>query len=199
MGFVAWPFCFLFSQTHVITKQAYGLLAIATLSVGFFSWISYQHWGASQQVMQKTAHVDQLNPNDIIKKMENHLAKHPESAQGWYLLGKLYFHQARYSFAVNALKKAYQLRSNDLETKLYYAQALFFQRSDKAHQLLTEIVAQNPNEITAINLLALDAYQKEDYQKAIQYWEKLIDFYPPDSDDGKVLLRMIALSQKKST
>ena len=201
IGFVVWPLIhraiFLNKKALLIDKRGILFLSISAISIAVFSWMSYQYWGSSQQIVRHTQHLNNMSVSEIIEKMEKHLAKQPNSAQGWYLLGKLYFHQAHYQLASNALKKAYQLRPDDLETKLYYAQALFFQKNPQAYQLLVEIVEKDPNETTAINLLALDAYQKKNYQQAIQYWEKLLDFYSTDSEDGKALLKMIALSQKK--
>ena len=65
--------------------------------------------------------------------------------------------------------------------------------------LLAPILKRDPNNVNAINLLAIDAYLQHHYQTAVSYWERLLLIFPPDSADSKAVLQMIAKAQKNIT
>lgn len=174
--------------------------------------ILYWQLGSSQQVVQwlhskQQAAVVQTeitqfgSTENIIVALRSKLQQNPNSARGWYLLGKLYLSQQQFSAAAAALSKADQLKPNDVEIMQPYAESLFFANQEKLtpeiHGLLDKVIAISPNNVDAINLMAMGSYRQGDYQTAIKYWERLLPYFSPQSDDGKALLDMIAKAQKK--
>lgn len=175
------------------------------------SIILYLQWGDSQQLNQyytqlKNAKLVQKelaeykNPQQLINRMLAILQQHPNSAKGWYLLGRLYLNQNQFDSAVKAFAKANQLQPNEPMIMQQYAESLFFANKNslpaEAKQLLLAVLVKVPNDPDAINLLAIDAYNKQDYQTAINYWERLINDFDPTSPNGKALLQAIASAQK---
>ena len=98
------------------------------------------------------------------------------------------------------LQKAHQLKPQHLEYAVAFAQAQFFANQNKLSQqskmLLVSVLQKMPNNIAALNLLAINAYSQQRYKKAIYYWEKMLPLFQPGSKDSQVLLAMIAKAQK---
>ena len=179
------------------------LVALPVLALGL-----YLHWGSSEQLslyyqqqhnkqaVDKT--LQQLgSPQQVIEQLEMQLQAHPD-AKGWYLLGRLYMSQSLFPQAVEAFAKANQLKPNDTQTLLQYAEAQFLAQhnlSTQAKALIEKVLAQQPDNAEAANILAIAAYQQGDYQQAIDRWEHLLTRFPAESDDGKKLLEAIARAQ----
>lgn len=199
---------FVMIPLRFIYKQA----ALVTIGFIVVSLVFYLHWGASKQLSHYWALKDRSrrvklemakykNPQQIIARLKTHLARVPDSAEGWYLLGQIYLTMQNYTKSVAALEKAYQLDNHRINTAVTYAQALFFNNNRQltpfAKQLLKSVLKRSPKNIDAINLLAINAYNLGDYQEAIEYWERLLPLFEPGSKDSKILLAMIAKAEKR--
>lgn len=157
-----------------------------------------------QQVnnQQATALTQQLKtPQAVLARLEQTVAQNPTDPQGWFLLGRLYMDFQRTNDATKAFAHANQLKPNDPDIMLQYAQALFVQNNmrlnTQAKDLLKAVVTQDPNNQGVINLLALDAYSNKHYQQAIDYWQSLLEYNATDSDNYRSLQAAIANAQQK--
>ena len=172
-----------------------------------FPW----QWGSSdavlawQQQQERAPQVQQLlselkSPEQIISRLKKRIAEKPNEVQGWFLLGRLYMSQNRFIEAAAAFVKAEQLQPNDPTILFQHAEAEFYQQNQltpPVENLLQRVLQQIPDHPGAINLLALHAYQTQHYAKAIQLWRRLLAFYPPDSEDNKMLLMAIERAKSK--
>jgi len=171
----------------------------------------YWHLGSSQKLQHywvlkreakdvKTALLKIKNPQQVVVQLRTYLKVHPNSPKGWYLLGKLYFGERRYSDALSASQKAHLQEPANIPYSVAYAQASFFQNrrrlTPKVLVLLKGIVRKNPRNVPAMNLLAIHYYLRKEYKSAVQYWEKLLPLFPVGGSDQKVLLSMIAKAQR---
>jgi cytochrome c-type biogenesis protein CcmH/NrfG len=52
------------------------------------------------------------------------LQQHPQSAQGWYLLGRIYLSQQQFAAAVSAFTTAYKLQPQNPTIVFYYKKSL---------------------------------------------------------------------------
>jgi cytochrome c-type biogenesis protein CcmH len=159
------------------------------------SWRQQSHAVQEQMALLK-------NPQELIARMRQHLQEHPQSAQGWYLLGKLYLDQHQYSEAQDALNHAHELKPDSAEYILYLAKADFFKEggrlSTSMEALLQTVLESSLSErADAFNLLAVNAYRRQDFHQAVQYWQRALAIVPPDSPDSRALLDMISQAQKK--
>ncbi len=195
----------------LIARLLFSSLAILLLLPFFALWI-YGHWGSAEalreliqqqeQALQVKHFMTQFNsPQQVIEQLQQRLKAHPESAQGWYLLGKLYLDQQDYPQALSSLKRAHHLSPHQFEFMIAYAQALFFSKGRllnlKAKALLEESLRVEPHNPDALNLLAMGAYNAGDYVNAIHYWEQLLPLLEPNSKEQKLVLELIAEAQKK--
>lgn len=186
------------------------LVALMVL-VPALALVLYQQWGdyarvqqaswVQQRMAQVSGEINKTGSREVlIKEFEQHLKQTPQSAKGWYLLGKLYLRDARAEEAVQSLTTANKLKPDDPDTLLALAQALFITKGNalntESQGLLLQVLEQRPDSPIALTLLGTDAYNKNDYQTALTYFERLLPYYAPDTEEGKRLLEIIAKAQK---
>lgn len=202
--FVARP---LLQTTNGARQSMMGLLIIVTLPI--VALLFYLQWGSSNNLskfyfqQQQAKAADKMRaslgaPSQIIAALKQHLAQDPSSARGWFLLGRLYSSLNQLSDAQQAFASAYQLSPQDTDILFQYAQTLYLVHHNldgQANQLLEKILQQDPHYVLAINLRAVAAFQAQQYQQAIVYWEQLLPEYPANSPDGQALLDMIGKAQ----
>ncbi len=185
---------------------------ILWLSVLLVSAILYWYWGASDQLLKaykvntevqkikteisKTGSIDVL-----IHKMEKRVAESPNDAQGQFLLAKLYMSDQKMDRAISCFEKANSLKANDPDIMVNYAQALYFKNNRnldaKSKVLIDKVLKLDMQNVNALNLLAIDAYNHQDYEKAIQYWERVLIQLPLNSDDAKQIEMMISKAKNQ--
>ena len=193
----------LFKPHREVAIALFILIPLLTLSLyGYLDysrelnqwWISERQEGIVKQMLNHS-------PREIMDQLKTRLQQDPNQPQGWYLLGNLYLGMKRYPEAVQALSKANQLQGGIAKIQLALAEALFFanrhQLNAQSKQLIQEVLKEEPDNINAINLLALDAYHAKRYPQAIGYWEKLLPRFPENSESHQMLLQLIANAKKK--
>jgi len=65
--------------------------------------------------------------------------------------------------------------------------------------LLESLLQAAPQQITALNLLAVHAYKSQQYPQAVDYWQKILEQFPAslkNSEAEKILKKKIAHAQK---
>jgi cytochrome c-type biogenesis protein CcmH len=162
------------------------------------AWPALQEFAHQQAMHQKVqaAMKSLKKPQDVIEKLTRHLQHDPKSAQGWYLLGRIYASQNRWTSAFDAFNKAHQLESTNEQFAVNYAQSLWQIRHQtfdgEIRILFLEMLKTNPKQPDSLSMLAMDAFQSHDYQRAIQYWTQLLAVVSAESADANVIRRAIA-------
>lgn len=206
-GLLLWP---VFRQSNILINTGAKLifwsfpalvLTIYALSGTNRQLQQYESWQTQNEEVKKQVALIK-NPQELIERMRQHLQQNPQSAQGWYLLGKLYLDQSQFSQAEAALQRAYQLKPDSGEIILYLAKANFLQHdqhlSPAIEALLQSVLESSLAEhADAFNLLAVNAFRHQNYHQAVQYWQRALSLVPPDSPDSRALLDMISQAQTK--
>lgn len=197
------------SFTLVPLWQERKLVLVILLIFPIFA-LSFYYYGGSSRLLQekfmeqeKTTQMAKLRaqlgtPQQVIATLKQHLQQNPQSAKGWYLLGRLYLSLRQLNEAQTAFAQAYKIEPNNPTILFQYASAIYLARhtlKGEAGQLLNRLLQLEPNSPMAINLLGIDAYTQGKYQDAIDYWQRLLPVVSPDSPDGKALLAAIAKAQ----
>jgi cytochrome c-type biogenesis protein CcmH/NrfG len=124
LGIVAIPFAQqkkLFSPYFLMISLAMviaagGLYQFSTNKDGLQNWFS---GGESHyQLMEKFNELGGID--GAIKRIQDKLAKNPNDAAGWVLLGKLYISKQDKEHAKAAFEKAHALAPADIEVSRYY-------------------------------------------------------------------------------
>lgn len=135
----------------------------------------------------------------VEKRLREALHQKPNSAKGWYLLGKLYLSEEKQAEALQAFSRAHALEPRNEIYLLAYAESYFTTHGNRLSEFLRStlgaIFKEHPDEVVMGNLLALDAYHRGDHEGARHYWESLLPLFEAGSEDEGRLLEMIAKTQ----
>jgi cytochrome c-type biogenesis protein CcmH len=127
--------------------------------------------------------------DQAIAGLEKRLEAEPENVEGWMLLGRAYKTMQRFEDARAALKRAFDLKPNDPDVMVEYAEAIALADPERdiagePQALLEQALADNPQHERALWLLGIGAAQVGDYTGAIARWEALLPLL--GEDDGEI-------------
>lgn len=134
----------------------------------------------------------------LAKKME----ENPNDAQGWMMLANSYTTLGKYPEAVAAYEKAVALKGNDAGLLADYAFALAMKNdrklSGQPEELLQKALKLDPENPKALQLAGSAAFEAQNYNKAIEYWQKLLQLTGSDPELRDAVSQRIAEAKKLS-
>lgn len=168
-------------KSHIIT------VVLLSISVPLISFGFYAKYGHMEDLLwaQASASAAQLpagqtpTPEQAIALLEGQLKRDPSNAQGWYMLAGVYMSTNQFSKGAKAFAQV--LDTLPIESVQYpnvlgqYAQAMFFVEgkvSEKVREQVNKALAIDENEVVSLGLLGIEAFETEQYQVAINYWQK---------------------------
>ena len=148
---------------------------------------------------QRTQAQIEANVAALAKKLQSN----PSDAQGWTMLARSYSSLEKYSEAAGAYAKATELTPNDanLWADYAFASAMSNGRSLAGQPLefVNRALKIDPDNAKALGLAANAAFEAKDYQKAIDYWQRLAKQVPPNSEVAQTITERInEASHKKA-
>jgi cytochrome c-type biogenesis protein CcmH len=183
-------------------KIAWLLGPLFMIGVGSGCWY-LGSWQDALRFMQREARQQDAevllrslkSPDALIKRLEKQVEGHPNSAKGWYLLGRLYASQRFWEKSLAAFTKAYQLNATDELIAINYAQSLFIRQQhgddELARKVLRAVLDRNPQQGDALMLLAMDAQRQHHTAEALKYWRRLLLLVPASSGDAERIRKTI--------
>lgn len=167
---------------------------------GLAQWQEYLHRNDAQELAQSMLKSIK-SPQELIDKLKAKLDSHPESAKGWYLLGRLYSSQNDSQNASLAFAKAHQLKPEDEQFSVNYAHSLWQLNDQQFNSDILDIfhtlLKNNPNQPDALAMLAMHAFLSHDYEGAINYWQRLLKLAPEQSEEALAIRKAIAKAQEQ--
>jgi cytochrome c-type biogenesis protein CcmH len=128
------------------------------------------------------------------------LAKNPDDAEGWALLGRAYLETQHFAEGRDALKHAHDLVPGDADLSVALAEAMTL--ASESHQIDAEIRAlidsamkTDPNNQRGTWLLGVAEYQAGRYDAAIAKWNRLLELLPKDSTVAQSVKDQIARAE----
>ena len=135
-----------------------------------------------------------------VAKLAERLKQNPNDAEGWQMLGRSYMILERYSEAANAYQRATVLKDKDAGLWADYAAALAMandrQLAGKPTEALDRALQLDSKNQKALDLAGSAAYQAGNYQKAIDYWQRLLKVLPPGSEELRTISDQIAKAKE---
>ncbi len=137
---------------------------------------------------------------ELADSLEERLERRPDDLQTGYMLGTLYLGMDRYAEAIGVFDKMLveMEPTPDKATVLgQLAQARYLAAESvitpEAQDAMEQALALNPNEQAVMSLYAIDAFLKQDFVGALQYWRRQLSDLTPGSRDAEELRQRIAL------
>jgi len=136
---------------------------------------------------------EQIEAN--VAKLAERLKSNPSDAQGWTMLARSYSSMEKFGEAAGAYAKATELtpKDADLWAEYAFASAMAAGRSlqGKPMELVNRALKVDPENAKALQLAGSAAFEVKDYQKAVDYWQRVLKQVPPDSEVGRTIASRI--------
>ncbi|GIC78708.1 tetratricopeptide repeat protein [Moritella sp. F3] len=156
---------------------------IATSAGGYYLLSDYKAL-ETQQAVIAAAPFEQLSLSQMSDKriltLQDKLYDDKQNAKLWYQLGNAYMYNGEYDDAV--LVFDYAIRLTEKPTAMHYsakASALYYANAQHltadVQALLDQALALEPNNQTALMMLASNEFMNVRYQQAIDLWVQLLD------------------------
>jgi cytochrome c-type biogenesis protein CcmH len=193
------------SDPAKLEKQSRTLPLVLGLCVPLFAFIAYSDAGLSWGAMTDLELAQELNSpeghdeGDVLAsviKLAKRLESQPDNIEGWFLLAQSYSNVQQYEKSAETFAYLLTKFPRDPSLSTYYAEALFM-ADDRA--MTPRVVAAvetsleiNPQNISMLEIKAMAAFQADDLQGALAYFEKAI---AAGADEDRA--QMIRLAMKR--
>ena len=176
------------AQPTFNTRGGYLLLA-AALIMPLAAWFTYAELGASQgmqqrdnmlatrAIMQNAETLEQM-----VTELQTHLDAHEDNPEGWFILANTYMQANNADAGLHAftMAKTYAPEGSPQKAAILgqYAQALFFVDgafNERVNGAIAEAMKANPDDVSALSLLGIQAFEASDFAAAIQFWERALN------------------------
>src|ERR1700738_4573526 len=200
------------SPSTATRKFAYGVATAIPIGVVAFYLVvgNPKALSPSLPAMQMPAPNQQGPPQDgamsdqqiaaNVEKLAKRLEQNPNDAEGWLMLARSYTSMERFSDAAAAYAHATALKDGDASVWADYAEALALSNGQQLAGKPTEAVNRalkiDPKNQKALALAGSAASEAGEYQKAIDYWQKLLVQLPPGSEIAKTVSDEIEKTRK---
>lgn len=177
---------------------AYALgVALPLIAVAFYLPLANQNGRTKSPPSAETPAADsapfanqsgEMTPQAIaanVAKLAKRMEENPNDAKGWTMLARSYAQMQRYKDAADAYEHATALTPNDADLWADYAFAVSMingkEMQGKPTEFINKALAIDPQNRKALVLAGDAAFGLKNYEKAIQYWEKVLKTLPPNS------------------
>ena len=190
-----------------------GVLAIVLISGGFYlktgGLLQVMHWQQVQKdfpsltarIMDpKAKQLTMSELADLGLGIRTELQKDPQNFNNWMILGRLGMVQNNAEQASQAFAQALKLQPENMDVKLSYAEVLSRSADPadnrQAEDMLDEMVKGDANNVRLRGLMAFNAFNQQQYDKAISNWQKMLTLLP--AGDSRIAMIQQGIAQAKS-
>ncbi len=124
-------------------------------------------------------------------RLAERVARRPDDAQSWYLLGVTRLQLGAYDQAAAALSQARDLAGSDPTLDIYWLQARYLAGNgaldDESRQVAQDILERQPNQPLVLEMYAIDAFHRRDYRQAVTFLNRALNGPLPASQQVALL------------
>ncbi len=172
------------------------LVITICVSLPMFSLGLYAQYGSADELLwvedKNISHQlptgEKPTAEQAIGLLESELQRNPENPEGWYMLAGSYMATNQFSKGAQAFIKVleYLPEQNPQYPSVIgqYAQALFFidnRVTEKVKVQIEKALALDANEVVSLGLLGIEAFEQQDYQRAIDFWRQSLESAEPNA------------------
>lgn len=181
------------------------VLAVLVPAFALFAYSSFGlSWGAIGDV-QLAHRLSHTNPHDKIAmtadigRLAQQMQNEPNNDQGWFLLAQSYMDMEIYGKAAQTFEHLINRYPQDFQLASYYMQAVYLrdgrQMTPQVKQAIKTTLSLNPHDVSALEILAMDAYSRSDFAGSLKYFRRAL-VGKPDKDRKKMIEQAIAGVEK---
>lgn len=126
-----------------------------------------------------------------VASLAKRLEQNPGDVAGWTMLARSYTSLGKYGEASAAYGKATALKPDDADLWADYAFSLAMASEQKLQgkpsELIKKALQLDPQNPKALELAGSAAFEERDYKRAIEYWQKLLERVPANSEVAESL------------
>jgi len=137
---------------------------------------------------------------ELADTLQQRLERRPDDMQNAYMLGTLNLELERFEPAITTFRHMLERieAGPDRATVLgQLAQSQYMLAdstiTDEVRSTIDQALALNPNEFAVMSILAIDAFLREDFPTALQYWQRQLASSTPGSPQAEALRQRIAM------
>lgn len=164
-------------------------LAVALMVIVCFSgYLLSPKWQAVRDEQRRLADpmhefAETSTPEAQLLALQKQIRANPQDSEKWALLGEYYLWRNDYDNALLAYRQALRSRGENAEIYSALATVLYYQAGQHmtpaTREMIDKALALDASEVTALMLLASDAFMQADYKQAILQWQKVLDLNTP--------------------
>lgn len=177
-------------------------IAIPALAIALYAWRGNPQ-ALSPQASAAKDQAHAITPEQIqnmVTRLAARLDSNPGDAEGWVMLARSYGALGRFSESAAAFAKAAKLRPDDAQLLADYADTLAMANNRNLAGEPTAIIERalkaDGKNVKALALAGTAAFDRGDYRRAIEYWQKLMQVVPADSEFGQSIRTAIADAER---
>jgi len=138
----------------------------------------------------------------MVEQLAARLRANPDDSEGWKMLARSYAAFGRFKEASEAYANAAARVTNDAQLLADYADALAMAQGrtleGEPEKLIARALAIDPTNAKALALAGTLAFNRKDYAKAAEYWERILPGVAPDSEAAKSVRANIAEARARA-
>lgn len=138
----------------------------------------------------------------LAARLKNKLEQNPNDGVGWALLARSYAELGRHADAVPIYDKAMQLIPDDPQLLADYADALGMlhgrKLEGKPERLIQQALKLDPKNVKALMLAGTVAFDRKEFARAAQYWERATANLPADAEEETRQELLAGIAEAKS-
>lgn len=141
------------------------------------------------QDMVQSRNPDPARAQALISEYKARVKAEPESAQYWFLLARTQMEVSNFTEAVQSYQQVLKGDPKSSMIMAELAQAMFLRDGSKMSSPVADLAKSaltlDPKNTMALGLAGIDAFSKNNYREAINYWQRTVDLIGSESSGGQ--------------
>lgn len=154
------------------------MVPIVALAVVVAAVLWYQQQGAEGDLALFNTFQQSDSMQTLMANLEQQAESQPDNPNVWATLYPIYRDSGQGEAALNALGHLIAIEGRAPSLLAQKAQLKFFMAertlTDEVQALIDETLERNPSEPTVFGLLGVHAFDREDYEQAVDHWRRAI-------------------------
>ncbi len=176
-------------------------MVIPAVAIALYAWKGNPQALSPQAAATNQAH--SITPEQIqnmAARLAAKLESDPNNGQGWIMLARSYAAIGRFSESAAAFAKGVKLLPEDAGLLADYADVLAMAQGRKLAGEPTAIIERalkvDGNNVKALALAGTAAFDRGDFRGAVDYWQKVAQLVPADSEFAQSVRSSIAEAEQ---